>query len=141
MGPPILSQSNFYRSTKPQTAEEREKVKEFWTNAINEEREKKLEQEKNRNERQDQQNQTLDKVLKDKLEQLEKNTDNFIYNIEKDPITIELIDHNINLYRQYKDYSTTYEKSLDVIDQTNEINNKLQAYFNITLNNTYKFQY
>lgn len=36
---------------------------------------------------------------------------------------------------------TTYENHLDRIYKTNRINDRLKNYFNITLNNTYKFQY
>ena len=105
-----------------------------------------LEREGRQEQRQGLQNLQIIDDLKNKLELLSTEKQKFLVEIKKDPHSIENYETDMKEYgirlNTYNDkYSTDYEKYLERINQTENINYNLNLYFSQILDNTYQSQY
>ena len=105
-----------------------------------------LEREGRQEQRQGLQNLQIIEDLKNKLELLSTEKQKFLVEIKKDPHSIENYETDMKEYgirlNTYNDkYSTDYEKYLERINQTENINYNLNLYFSQILDNTYQSQY
>jgi hypothetical protein len=105
-----------------------------------------LEREGRQKQRQVKQDTEINYDLKNKLENISKEKEKFLDEIKNDPSNIENYETDMNEYgiilNTYNDiYSTTYEKNLERINQTEIIKDYLQQYFSKILDNRYKDQY